>query len=53
MLVVSGDYDDDEDGGKKDGVGVLQFIVDIGNLIELQVEQILVKGILLMVEEVF
>ena len=30
MSAVSGDHDDDDDGSKKDGVGVPQLIVDTG-----------------------
>ena len=52
MSAVSGDHDDDEDGGKKDGVGVPQLIVDTGNPTESQAEQTLAKGILPTVEEV-
>ena len=44
--------DDDEDGGKKDGVGVPQLIVDTGNPTESQAEQTIAKGILPTVEEV-
>ena len=52
MSAVSGDHDDDEDGSKKDGVGVPQLIVDTGNPTESQAEQTLAKGILPTVEEV-
>ena len=52
MSAVSGDHDDDEDGSKKDGVGVPQLIVDTGNPTESQAEQTLAKGILPSVEEV-
>ena len=52
MSAVSGDHDDDEDGGKKDGVGVPQLIVDTGNPTESQAEQTIAKGILPTVEEV-
>ena len=52
MSAVSGDHDDDEDGSKKDGVGVPQLIVDTGSPTESQAEQTLAKGILPTVEEV-
>ena len=52
MSAVSGDHDDDEDGSKKDGVGVPQLIVDTGNPTESQAEHTLAKGILPTVEEV-
>lgn len=52
MSAVSGDHDDDEDGSKKDGVGVPQLIVDTASPTESQAEHILAKGILPTVEEV-
>ena len=52
MSAVSGDHDDDDDGGKKDGVGVPQLIIDTGIPTESQAEQMLAKGILPTVEEV-
>ena len=52
MSAVSGDHDDDDDGSKKDGVGVPQLIVDTVNPTESQAEQTLAKGILPTVEEV-
>lgn len=52
MSAVSGDHDDDDDGSKKDGVGVPQLIVDTGHPTESQAEQTLAKGILPSVEEV-
>ena len=52
MSAVSADHEDDEDGSKKDGVGVPQLIVDIGRPTESQAEQTLAKGILPTVEEV-
>lgn len=53
MSAVSGDHDDDEDGSKKDGVGVPQLIVDTGSPTESQVVQTLAKGILPTAEEVY
>lgn len=52
MSAVSGDHDDDDDGSKKDGVGVPQLLVDTGHPTESQAEQTLAKGILPSVEEV-
>ena len=52
MSAVSGEHDEDEDGSKKDGVGVPQLIVDTVNPTESQAEQTLAKGILPTVEEV-
>lgn len=53
MSALSGDHDDDDDGSKKDGVGVPQLIVDTGIPTESQAEQTLTKGILPTVEEVW
>lgn len=53
MSAVSGDHDDDEDGSKKDGVGVPQLIVDTGSPTESQAVQTLAKGILPTAEEVY
>lgn len=52
MSAVSGEHEEDEDGSKKDGVGVPQLIVDTVNPTESQAEQTLAKGILPTVEEV-
>ena len=52
MSAVSGDHDDDEDGSKKDGVGVPQLIVDTGNPTESQAQQTFAKGVLPTLEEV-
>lgn len=52
MSAVSGEHDEDEDGSKKDGVGVPQLIIDTVNPTESQAEQTLAKGILPTVEEV-
>lgn len=52
MSALSGENEDDEDGSKKDGLGVPQLFVDTGNPSESQAEETLAKGILPSVEEV-
>ncbi|XP_068693384.1 hydrocephalus-inducing protein homolog [Montipora foliosa] len=52
MSVVSGEQEDEENGGKKDGLGVPQLFIDTGNPTESQAEQTLAKGILPSIEEV-
>ena len=52
MSATSGEHDDEEDGGRKDGVGVPLLIVDSGAPTESQADITLAKGVLPSVEEV-
>ena len=46
MSVVSGDHDEEEDSGKKDGVGIAQLILETVNPTESQADAIMAKKIL-------